>query len=231
MLSERLKIVADFITGPNLVDIGSDHAYLPIYAVQNKIVNQALCGEVVQGPFEASQKNVENYGLSEQIEVRFGNGLEILKSSDTVDTITICGMGGPLIADIIDSGFNHLTSKPRFVIQANTYPKKIREVLVKRGYEITDEVQYKDGHHFYDIIVFDYVKEDPADYSDLELRFGPINLKNRTTLFIDDLNREKKHVEGILSGIKDVEKNEQQILKLKNNLKQISEVLALDEDK
>ena len=159
------------------------------------------------------------------------NGLEILKSSDTVDTITICGMGGPLIADIIDSGFNHLTSKPRFVIQANTYPKKIREVLVKRGYEITDEVQYKDGHHFYDIIVFDYVKEDPADYSDLELRFGPINLKNRTTLFIDDLNREKKHVEGILSGIKDVEKNEQQILKLKNNLKQISEVLALDEDK
>ena len=230
MLSERLKIVADFITGPNLVDIGSDHAYLPIYAVQNKIVKQALCGEVVQGPFEASKKNVENYGLSEQIEVRFGNGLEILKPTDAVDTITICGMGGPLIADIIDSGFNYLSGKPRFVVQANTYPKKIREVLVKRGYEITDEVQYKDGHHFYDIIVFDYVK-DPADYSDLELRFGPINLKNRTTLFIDDLNREKKHVEGILSGIKDVEKNEQQILKLKNNLKQISEVLALDEDK
>ena len=88
-LSNRLATVAKYIEKGNfLADIGSDHAYLPVYCVQREKVKKAIAGEVVKGPFESARNTVSQYGLSHQIDVRLGDGLDVLKD-DMVDSITI----------------------------------------------------------------------------------------------------------------------------------------------
>ena len=98
MISQRLERVAAFVPdGAKLLDVGSDHAYLPIYLVQQGRIEKALAGEVVEGPFQSAQKNVAEQGLTEQIEVRLANGLAAFEVEDRIDTIVIAGMGGRFI--------------------------------------------------------------------------------------------------------------------------------------
>lgn len=230
MLNQRLKTVSEYIVGDALVDIGSDHAYLPIYAVNENIIKKAICGEIARGPYDSSVKNVQQSKLSDEIKIRLGDGLSVLRSMDDADTITICGMGGPLIASIIESGMKFVQGTPRFIVQANTYPYPIRKIMAEHNYKITEELQLKDGPHFYDIIVFDHSKE-AVEYSEAELRFGPVNIEKREPVFIGQLEREKSHMEKILNGINDREKNIDKVERLESNLKYVDEVLENVKDK
>lgn len=106
-LSKRLEAVASFVpTGAIVADIGSDHAYLPCYLIHKGIVNKAIAGEVVKGPFESAVKQVKLEGLEESITVRLADGLEAIKETDGVNTVTIAGMGGPLIVSILEKNQN-----------------------------------------------------------------------------------------------------------------------------
>ena len=103
-LSKRLGAVASYVQkGSRLADVGSDHAYLPLFLVENGIIDYAVAGEVVQGPYQSALTNVVQAGKEELIQVRLANGLAAIESSDRIDTITIAGMGGRLIADILEA--------------------------------------------------------------------------------------------------------------------------------
>src|SRR5690606_28479720 len=102
-LSKRLETVASFVpTGAIVADIGSDHAYLPCYLVHQNIVNKAVAGEVVKGPYESALRQVKLEGLEDKVIVRLADGLQAIEDNDQVDTITIAGMGGPLIVSILE---------------------------------------------------------------------------------------------------------------------------------
>ena len=107
-LNQRLSIVCSFIKRGTLADIGSDHAYLPIYAIQNDLCTKAIAGEVIQGPYKAAKRNIANYELNQLVDVRLGDGLSVINSEDQIDNITVCGMGGPLIAKILNLSLIHI---------------------------------------------------------------------------------------------------------------------------
>ena len=49
MISKRLELVASFVPqGAILLDVGSDHAYLPIELVERGQIKSAIAGEVVR---------------------------------------------------------------------------------------------------------------------------------------------------------------------------------------
>src|SRR5690554_5924572 len=101
-LSERLKKVASFVeVGAKVADIGSDHAYLPVYLVSRGIATYAVAGEVNEGPLQSARRQVEKNGLQEKIKTKLGDGLEVLEGED-VNTVVIAGMGGPLITHILE---------------------------------------------------------------------------------------------------------------------------------
>lgn len=108
--------------------------------LQNKI-SYGIAGEVVVGPYKSAQKQVAKNGLENKIDVRLADGLEAVKLEDHVSAITICGMGGVLIRDILQRGKekNRLSGEERLILQPNVGERQLRKWLVDEEYTIIDE--------------------------------------------------------------------------------------------
>src|SRR5699024_8994437 len=128
--SKRLTAIAKYITDDSIfADIGSDHAYLHCFVCLNNPSNQAIAGEVQKGPYETAKKTVNKRALSNQIDVRLGNGLQIITSKDHIDTIVLAGMGGQLIIDILQSAKEKLRTIDTIITQPNTNLQLVRQYL------------------------------------------------------------------------------------------------------
>ncbi|MBO1197956.1 tRNA (adenine(22)-N(1))-methyltransferase TrmK [Staphylococcus simiae] len=203
-LNERLKIVSNYITPGKLVDIGSDHAYLPIYAIQQHICDTAIAGEVIKGPFQAAQKNVAANALQDVVDVRLGDGLSVIHHDDNVNSITICGMGGPLIAKILNEGQSKLNTHPRLILQSNIQTQSIRIMLQQLKYEIIDEIIMEEKGHIYEIVVAEF-NENLKQLTAEQLQFGPVLLTTKNDYFYKKWQRELSALVKIKSHL-----NEQQ---------------------
>ena len=181
-LSKRLAAVASYVPeNSRLADVGSDHAYLPLFLVENQIVDFAVAGEVVQGPYQSALHNVVHAGKQEQIQVRLANGLEAISPLDRIDTITISGMGGRLIADILEAGLDKLATVKRLVLQPNNREDELREWLEEHHFQIVAEEMVTENQKFYEILV---VEAGDMKLSPLEKRFGPYLMKEKSADFL-----------------------------------------------
>jgi tRNA (adenine22-N1)-methyltransferase len=187
-LSERLKTVASFVKENTiLADIGSDHAYLPCFLVHEGVITKAIAGEVVKGPFESAKKQVISEGLQNNIDVRFGNGLEVFSDVDNVQTVTIAGMGGPLIASILESGKDKLSNVDTLILQPNIHAKAIREWAIQEQWKIEQEVILEEHDKIYEILV---LKKGIMKLSEKELLVGPILSKEKSPIYQKKWNNE-----------------------------------------
>lgn len=202
-LGERLTRVASFVPKDSKVcDVGSDHAYLPVYLIQNNQITSAIAGEVVEGPFLSAKQTVRDYRMEERIEVRFGDGLQILSKEDEITAVTICGMGGELISRILEAGYcgGHLSGEERLILQPNVAEHFVREWLMNHSYRITQETVVEDNHRLYEIIVAEPVEE-RVEYTELEIKYGPILLKKPTELCVSKWNRMNRKNKEILEQL------------------------------
>lgn len=203
-LSKRLETVGRFVPeAARLADIGSDHAYLPVALMLKGKIDFAVAGEVVKGPFESAKRQVSKNGLSERIEVRLANGLDAIEKQDQINAITIAGMGGSLIRDILESGRQNqrLSGKERLILQPNIGEKTLRAWLKENNYQIIAEEILEENKKIYEIIVAKK-KEQPIEYSEKELMFGPHLLAEKNAIFLAKWQRELKQREVILEQLK-----------------------------
>ncbi|WP_195273098.1 tRNA (adenine(22)-N(1))-methyltransferase [Enterococcus mundtii] len=203
-LSKRLETVGRFVPeAARLADIGSDHAYLPVALMLKGKIDFAVAGEVVKGPFESAKRQVSKNGLSERIEVRLANGLDAIEKQDQINAITIAGMGGSLIRDILESGRQNqrLSGKERLILQPNIGEKTLRTWLKENNYQIIAEEILEENKKIYEIIVAEK-KEQPIEYSEKELMFGPHLLAEKNAIFLAKWQRELKQREVILEQLK-----------------------------
>lgn len=220
-LNQRLTAVSHYIKGALLADIGSDHAYLPIYALDNKLCQKAIAGEVVKGPYNAARDNVLKYGMEDAIEVKLGDGLDVIDSENTVNTITICGMGGPLIAEILERGKEKLNNHPRLVLQSNIQTVNVRKTLQKLNYHIIDEEILEEKGHLYEIVVAEY---GAFNMTDEALKFGPFLMENKNELFVKKWERELDALNNIKAHL-NIDRHAQRLNEIENEIKMINEVL------
>ena len=172
-LSNRLQTVANFIeSGSRIADIGSDHAYLPVFLAKNKQIEFAIAGEVVKGPHENATNEINEQGVQGVVNSRLGDGLEVVSPEDHIDTIVIAGMGGTLIAQILEAGKEKLQGVTTLVLQPNVGENRVRNWLMIHQYEITKEQILKEDHHIYEVIVAKKTTE-RITYSEEQLLFGP----------------------------------------------------------
>ena len=182
-LSARLACVASLVpAGARVADIGSDHAYLPAALVLDGKIDFAIAGEVVKGPYENAVHEIKDHQLEGKVIPRLADGLAAIEPADKVDTITIAGMGGSLIASILEKDKNKLTGIKRLVLQPNVGESQLREWLMNNHYQIMTEKIIEEDNHIYEIIVAE-PSVVPFRYSNYELDFGPFLLENKGPIF------------------------------------------------
>ena len=221
MISKRLELVASFVPqGSILLDVGSDHAYLPIELVEKGQIERAIAGEVVEGPFQSAVKNVEAHGLKEKIQVRLANGLAAFEEEDQVTVITIAGMGGRLIAAILEEGLDKLSNIQRLILQPNNREDDLRIWLQDHGFQIVAESILEEAGKFYEILV---VEAGQMKLSASDVLFGPFLSKEVSPVFVQKWQREAAKLEVALSQIPEKNLEERQVLV--DKIQAIKEVL------
>lgn len=226
-LSKRLKAVANMVdAGARLADIGSDHAYLPSYLIQKEIIDFAIAGEVAKGPYENILYEINVNSLEDKLQARLASGLKVIKTEDQIDTITIAGMGGILITQILAEDFDKVKDVKHLIIQANTDVPAVRKFLADRNWEIVDENIVFDENHFYEMIKFAKSSKD-LSLNDKELYFGPINLKQKNEAFVNYWTKELTRLKKALLAIEKAQKTDtSRYAQLQKEAEMIEEVLV-----
>lgn len=179
LLSPRLAAVADYIPpGEVLADVGTDHAYLPAALLQAGRIPRAIAGDILPGPLEAARATVAEAGLQDRIDLRMGNGLQILQPGEAA-TASICGMGGPLIAEILAAG--PLEGIRRLALQPMAGEERLREWLVGSGWRIVDEQLVEDGGRIYVVMA---AERGAMALNEAETALGPHLLRKGGPLLV-----------------------------------------------
>lgn len=161
-LDNRLALCARFVRpGARLADIGTDHAYLPVWLCQNGVCPRAIAADVNPDPLSRGQQTVEEAGLTGQITLRLSDGLRQIKP-DEVDDVVIAGMGGELIARILDDcDFAH-DSQKRFILQPMTKSEELLRYLCAEGYEILEQDCCVAAKKCYTVLLIQYTGLTPV---------------------------------------------------------------------
>ncbi len=208
MISSRLLQIAMMIERKKVVfDVGSDHALLPSFLVQNGICDKVYAGEIAEGPLNHVKENIEKWGLEGKVIPVFSDGLA--KAADDVDIVVIAGMGYHTIRHILDQC--DVCRYQYFLVQANNNVELLRRYLSEHFYTIEDEKVVYDGF-YYQIIRFSADLHDP--YTEKEIKYGPILLQRRDEVFLAYLKdlkekliriNQEAHKEDYALTIKEIE--------------------------
>lgn len=205
-LSKRLELIANEVKkGAKVADIGTDHAYIPIYLVQNDIAQCVYACDIKEGPLLSAKENISAYGCGEKIETRLSNGLQAMKSGE-FDTVIIAGMGGELIRDII-SDAKHLRSKYiEYILSPHSKLCEFRAYLRTQSYKTVKEFMLKCSGKFYTVIKVvydpDVVPEYKEDKNELYDTYGYYLIKNKDKVLYEYLQKEEKKYENIIKRLK-----------------------------
>lgn len=182
-LDNRLMALAKLVRkDKKFADIGTDHAYLPVFLVEKGVISKAIAADLRKGPLDNARETVVAHNLTENIELRLSDGLDNFKENE-VQEIAVAGMGGLLISEFINRT-NWLKNKEiHLILQPMTHIEDLRKALFDNGFIIDDEVVAKDGDKLY-IVISAYFYGDKTDYTDLDLIVGRLPLNN------DELSRE-----------------------------------------
>jgi len=169
--------IADLvIPGEPAADIGSDHALLACYLVDEGRCPRAICGELGDGPYRRTFEAVRKHGLGHLIEVRQGNGLEVLACGE-VATVVLAGMGGNTIVDILNASPVKTKSFKRLVLQPMNALAEVRRLANSNGWCIEEETVVKDGDYYVNLVLNPQLLQDHK-LSEAELRWGPILMRS-----------------------------------------------------
>jgi len=148
----RLECIKSMVTKCNTAaDIGTDHGY-----VAEMLLNDNTCGYVIatdlnEGPLSRAIEYLTSINLNSKCDFRLGNGLTVMKEEEA-DAIIIAGMGGELIADILEVSKNISIKSSQLILQPMTTAEKLRRYLGENGFKIIDEKIVKEYHHYYFVI-------------------------------------------------------------------------------
>lgn len=138
-LTSRLALVASFVRkGVPVADIGTDHAYVPVWLVNSGITPRAIASDVRPGPLERAKITAQSYAAEDKIIFTLADGLDSIEPSQA-DDIVIAGMGGELISNIIDRCEWLKDANKHLILQPMTAQEELRKFLRENGFEIEKE--------------------------------------------------------------------------------------------
>ena len=199
---KRLLLCAAFVKGRVAADIGTDHGYLPAYLITEGICERCIAADINEKPLASAAKTAQEHGLEEKIEIILSDGLKNV-SLDGVSDIIIAGMGGELIAQIIDECPRIKEGSFHLILQPMTRPEALREYLYDNGFTVEAEKCVHEGRFEYSVMSVVYTGSRPEYDNDKRYRhFGRIDLSAPACRAYaeDRLGKLRIAAEGMLKG-------------------------------
>lgn len=223
-LSPRLRACAELVKhGARLADIGTDHAYLPIWLIQSGVISRAFASDINRGPLENARADAEKYGVSGSIEFLLADGLGGLCETDA-DTIVIAGMGGETIEKIITGANWHWGVEHSLILQPMSKQAELCRWLYENGFYIADERLVRDAGEIYRVML---VKRGKASMpGELELHAGRLKNDEVSREYLDKLinkftrakigmesseKRDAEQISGLAALIRAAEKRKKEL--------------------
>ena len=240
-LSKRLQAVADLVTpGMRLADVGTDHAYIPIYLTQNGLVPSAIAMDINKGPLERADTHILEHGLDGKIVTRLSDGLVNLKMEEA-DTMIAAGMGGGLVIHILEEGKQIVSTLKGCILQPQSEIQKVREYLVEHGFRFEAEDMVEEDGKYYPmmrVVPPEYCEHKTADWQEdskkeeWEYLYGPLLLKNKNPILYEYLKREIRIREDILLGLagKDGERIKERMTEIEHELEVAKKAMSYYEE-
>ena len=199
-LSKRLQAVADMVTpGMRLADIGTDHAYIPIYLTERNVIPEAIAMDINKGPLERAEEHIREYGFEERIQTRLSDGLQKLEAGEA-DAMIAAGMGGALVIRILDDKKEVAKSLKELILQPQSELEKVRAYLLANGYQIIAENMIVEDGKYYPMMKV-IPGQDGEVYTQEELKYGKWLLQNANPVLKQFLEREIQINEGIVETL------------------------------
>ena len=171
---KRLETCASFVRrGTVAADIGTDHAYLPIWLIQNGICPKVYASDINDEPIRSAKRNIECLELCDKIITFTGDGLQKIPQSDLGDII-IAGMGGDNIVSIINKADWLRNRKYRLIMQPMSHTERLREYLYSHGYQIIAEKAICESGRLYTIICAEY-SDEKIQFTDFDIFAGKLD--------------------------------------------------------
>ena len=176
-ISERLKTVASFVTeGMKVADIGTDHAYVPIYLIKEKKIPSALAMDIRTGPLKRASDHIAEQGLTKQIETRLSDGFSAFQKGDA-QSVVIAGLGGELMIQILTLGKPVILEVSEFILSPHSEIHKVRGFLMEQGFFIKKETMLQEDGIYYTVLKAVYGE---GDYrTEPELWYGKRMLEEK----------------------------------------------------
>ncbi len=216
-LSRRLQAVASLVTaGYKLADIGTDHAYIPIYLTENGIIPSAVAMDVRPGPLKRAKDHVQEHALEDKIELRLSDGLDKLRPGEAQCAV-IAGMGGGLMIHILEQAGNSLAYLKECILQPQSETAKVRAFLLQEGFLFIEEKMVQEEGKYYPMMkVVPGKKEQEQNWSETELQYGRLLLEEKDPVLYEYLKREGNLKKQILKhlqngGTKRIEDRKEQL--------------------
>lgn len=229
-LDGRLKLIADKVPECEVVaDIGTDHAYVPIYLIQQGKCRRAIASDVKAGPVRIAQRNIAKYKIEDRIETRLGSGLETIEKNEA-DAIIIAGMGGTLLSELLETDKDKVCcSDVMLVLQPMNDVDVVRRWLYDHQFEIFDEELAREGNKIYCVMAARFIGKNKS-YKDFELHVGECLIIKKDPLLLPYCEIKLRQINRVLDQLENMADNSRLLRKyqgLKDNylklVKQIEE--------
>lgn len=149
-LTPRLKAVADYVRHMGVVaDIGTDHAYVPVFLAENNYIKKAYACDIGEGPLQNALKTINAENI-QNVTCILSDGLNAVP--DDVTDIVIAGMGGEQIRDIIKNSKICYNPELNFIFQPMTRERELRTFLYGNGFFIKEEKLVAENKKIYTVI-------------------------------------------------------------------------------
>lgn len=226
-LSKRLSAVAGLVTeGASVADIGTDHAYIPIYLAEHNKSSHIIAMDINRGPLEKAKEHIAEYGLESMIQTKLSDGLSGLLPNE-VDTMIAAGMGGGLVIRILQNSPDVVESLHELVLQPQSEIHKVREYVNTHGFIVAAEDMVEEDGKYYPMMKLVHGTEEP--FSEEELYYGRKLLQEKHPILREYLKREFTIKSEICEKLKkqESERTKKRVQEVELELKRIQHALGM----
>ena len=200
-MNKRLTVILnEILDGVGVIDVGTDHGYLPAALAKRGYPGTILASDINEGPLRAARATAEKEGLTDRIRFLLCDGLSKCDPEE-IDTIVIAGMGGDLICRILDQAEWTMDDRYTMILQPMTKAEVLRYWLSNNEYGIVSEQLVEDADKIYSVLTVRFGSACPA-LKDSELFIGQVECIRNDPLFGKFLTAQIARTEKALSGMK-----------------------------